>query len=62
MRAIRIQRHRQHWGQSEYRDTGNIKNNLNTETQETLGTIRIQIHGQHWGQSKYRDTGNIGAI
>ena len=47
MRAIRIQRHRQHWGQSEYRDTGNIGNNQNTETHATLG------------QSEYRDTGNI---
>jgi hypothetical protein len=58
-RAIRIQRHRQHWGQSEYRDTGNIGHNQNTETQATLGTIRIQRHRQHCAQSEYRDTGNI---
>ena len=69
-RAIRIQRHRQHWGQSEYRDTGNIEGNQNTETQltlrairiqtqETLGTIRIERHRHHWGQSEYTDTCTI---
>ena len=58
LRAIRIQRHRQHCGQSEYRDTGNIGQSEYRDT-GNIEAIRIQRHRQHWTQSEYRDTGNI---
>jgi hypothetical protein len=44
LKVIRIQRHRQHWGQSEYRDTGTIEGNQNTEIRATFRAIRIQRH------------------